>query len=271
MNWLWGNCRKIRPLLLVYLDKELDRDARHLVSAHLDSCAACRQLVAELEEGLGWAKRMAPAAPPADFTRKVMARVAQAPPPHLASPWRWRQTFVMVGTAAILLALWLLPARFSNRPPLSEPAKNAATRPKPVVPAPTPDTRIAGLPPAVSRSAAQRVEAPRLAAPRPAATKTRPQLASTGEASAPDELNDVFGAQALAVSNNLQAGAIYEENGLSEEALSAYEKAAQSEKEPGALLAMGRVYEQMGNLDAAWDAYAQALGDDSGATTESQS
>ncbi|MBN2279436.1 MAG: zf-HC2 domain-containing protein [Candidatus Marinimicrobia bacterium] len=42
------HCKKIQPLLVLYFEKELDREDMIAVESHLKSCATCRQQLAEL-------------------------------------------------------------------------------------------------------------------------------------------------------------------------------------------------------------------------------
>ena len=254
MNWPWNHCRRVRRLLLEYVDRELRGEPARFVSVHLQRCAACRELASELEEGAAWAEQATPARPPEDFVGKVMARIEQLrSAPSLLSSWG-RPAAALAAAALLLAVLVLRPgpriSRVAVGPPTPRPqAQLEIARASALEPAPI---RVASLPAADSQETGR---------PR-ATTKSFTATPSTSEpeASAPDELAYLLGEEPIPVESYAEAGVLYEESGLLPQALSAYhEAAAQGEEARIALLAIGRIHEQMGELDAAVEAYAAAL------------
>jgi hypothetical protein len=259
MNWSWSRCRKVRELLVEHVDRELTEELRRRVEAHLATCQACRQLARELEEGSAWAERARPAVPAEDFAARVMARIEQVRP--APSPaWGWVRPVAVPALALALVAAALVGV-------LLRPA-----------PKPTGPSEIARIPRIESRTEPVRApalseRAPVLIATVPALPRpqfNRPRAAGGLVASKPsavveasaeaDELSYLLGERTVEVASYLEAGALYEQNGLLPHALSAYKRAAEEGEEVRvALLAMGRVHEQMGELDAAVEAYAAAL------------
>jgi predicted anti-sigma-YlaC factor YlaD len=48
-----SRCQDIQPLLSLYLDRNLDPEARATVAAHLSECAVCSGLLRDLEQVRG--------------------------------------------------------------------------------------------------------------------------------------------------------------------------------------------------------------------------
>ena len=86
--------------LLAYVEDELARDRRDVVRMHLDSCAACRAQVAEVEAGRA-ALRAAPALELSpDGRSAILAGLGPAEPRRRRPSWR----LVAVVAAALALA-----------------------------------------------------------------------------------------------------------------------------------------------------------------------
>ncbi|MFO0840409.1 MAG: zf-HC2 domain-containing protein [Phycisphaerae bacterium] len=104
------NCSEAERLFDAYLDGELSGALRLELDAHRLRCRRCQQTLAMLEacEHVLSAKTRAPALA-ADFTERVMARVAIAQPRKTISlrRWIWAGSSVMSAAATIVLAmLW---------------------------------------------------------------------------------------------------------------------------------------------------------------------
>ncbi|RMH20256.1 MAG: hypothetical protein D6696_08590, partial [Acidobacteria bacterium] len=106
------SCRFPEAALHDYLDGGLDGVGRRRVEAHLESCAACRELLADLVE-LGEKARALPreVEPPRDLWPAIEGRLA----PRRTAPapaWRrWQQlaAAILLLAAGGLLSRWLLP------------------------------------------------------------------------------------------------------------------------------------------------------------------
>ena len=72
-------CQKIIKLLNPYIDKTLDADIAQQVDEHLKSCPACREEHLKLKKIVSALNSISiqPAPVPADFTKKIMAKISQ--------------------------------------------------------------------------------------------------------------------------------------------------------------------------------------------------
>ncbi len=72
-----SGCRIAEPFLHLYVEGELDPIRSQLLSAHLESCAACRSARRELERERLWLMESTVSAPPLSehFREKVLARI----------------------------------------------------------------------------------------------------------------------------------------------------------------------------------------------------
>ena len=73
------NCQKIIKLLNPYIDKTLDADMTKQVDEHLKSCSACREEHLKLKKIISALNSISiqPAPVPADFTKKIMAKISR--------------------------------------------------------------------------------------------------------------------------------------------------------------------------------------------------
>lgn len=104
-------CERVREHLSDYLDRELTPAIDHQVSAHLESCDACREEARALGALVAASAAMGGRAIPRDVTDAVMAQITSQP---ITVPW-WRRVArpvlaVPVGAvaAAALVVLTLL-------------------------------------------------------------------------------------------------------------------------------------------------------------------
>lgn len=113
-----------------YLDGELDAVEREAVEAHLQSCAECRQVLAELNEVAETARRLTPRTPDADLWPGIAARIRAETEVILLAPRRrfWSPQAVAAGIGLVLLgagsAWWARGLR-------EQPAPQAAVTPAP--------------------------------------------------------------------------------------------------------------------------------------------
>jgi hypothetical protein len=115
------NCRQVDKYFYDYCDNVLSPDQRVLVDQHLAECHNCRQAVdlALLETSILREEWDTPALP-ADFTARVMERIAAAPIPqsgpaaaHFKRPWpRWFMS--IAAAAAVLLMVLYAPGMIKN-------------------------------------------------------------------------------------------------------------------------------------------------------------
>jgi hypothetical protein len=73
-------CAEVEPLFAEYLDGTLSADAQARLEAHLATCAACTDALAEVRRGLGWLRLLRadtlPTEPPAGLLEKIIARTS---------------------------------------------------------------------------------------------------------------------------------------------------------------------------------------------------
>lgn len=106
-------CHDAAPLLSDYLDATLAGDVRTAVSAHLETCPACRTVVTDLDRIRAAARTLGPVTPPAHLWMEIAGRLrleqgagagASRPTPTPTPPIRARQeTWQWLGLAAALL------------------------------------------------------------------------------------------------------------------------------------------------------------------------
>ena len=68
---------EIRAQLSEYLERDLDPDRRSLITAHLESCAACGRELHELRSTVSLLRRLPEPGHPQGLADAVLARVAQ--------------------------------------------------------------------------------------------------------------------------------------------------------------------------------------------------
>lgn len=82
-------CARARDLLGAAFDEPLDRVARALVDAHLETCPACRDVAAAMDEAVSALPALAEIDPGPAFTRRVLAATSRRPAGRRAGD-RWR-------------------------------------------------------------------------------------------------------------------------------------------------------------------------------------
>ncbi len=88
-------CHDALAHLSEYLDRTLDADTRAAVDAHVQSCDACKALVADLDRIRTTAHTLGPITPPAHVWRNIAAELRTTQ--RRADTWQW------LGLAAALL------------------------------------------------------------------------------------------------------------------------------------------------------------------------
>lgn len=103
-------CREATPLLSDYLDHTLEATARAQVAAHLDMCASCRDVLADLDRIRSAARSLGPVTPPDHIWLEIAGRIRleQGTPVPMARATRVRTStrsdlFQWIGLAAALL------------------------------------------------------------------------------------------------------------------------------------------------------------------------
>jgi len=71
------NCKKIKKLINLYIDKTLDADTAQQVEEHLKTCSACREEYLKLKQVVSALNSISPQPAPADFTQSIMAKISQ--------------------------------------------------------------------------------------------------------------------------------------------------------------------------------------------------
>jgi hypothetical protein len=75
-------CAEVEPLFAEYLDGTLSATAQARLEAHLATCHACTEALAEVRRGLGWMQLLRadtlPVEPPAGLLEKILARTSNA-------------------------------------------------------------------------------------------------------------------------------------------------------------------------------------------------
>ncbi len=116
------NCADFEILLCDYLDGTLDRERRTELERHMQSCAACADLAADVRSAVSLAERAAVVEPPAE----LLTRILHIIPGNNAAgkrPW-WRRRWIepllqpryAMGMAMTVLSFSML-ARFAGIEP----------------------------------------------------------------------------------------------------------------------------------------------------------
>lgn len=122
-----------------YLDGALPETDRRQLEAHLAGCAGCRQVLAELEQVVAWARALVDRPPTHDLWPGIAAGIGSAgPAARRPDRWsarlRWRRLVLSVpqlAAAGVALAVvsagtaWLVARRGEPAPVASQPADSA--------------------------------------------------------------------------------------------------------------------------------------------------
>jgi anti-sigma factor RsiW len=102
-------CRECESLLWPFIDGELPPAQRRTVVAHLESCPQCGEAYEQLRAFPLQVGQLQLATPPADFSARLMERIALLPPPlqlaaqherHRPHPWSGPTGLVVAFSAA---------------------------------------------------------------------------------------------------------------------------------------------------------------------------
>jgi anti-sigma factor RsiW len=125
-------CQDATPQLSAFVDGELAADERAAVSAHLEQCASCRAVVADLARVRAAARALGPIAPPDHIWLEIAGqiRLADQPTPADVTPqttrrstsWQW-----LALAAALVLTTLITYAVLRLHPPASTSDNAAAT------------------------------------------------------------------------------------------------------------------------------------------------
>jgi len=86
------NCADFEILLCDYLDGTLAEERRHEIERHMETCASCAALTADVRSALGLMERAAAVEPPAE----LLTRILHVIPGNNAAgkrPW-WRRRWI---------------------------------------------------------------------------------------------------------------------------------------------------------------------------------
>lgn len=101
-------CHKYQPLIVEYLDEELDSKERHQVQEHLETCNECRELSGNLAQGLKIFKAVGKTETSAELSPYLPQRIAARAMEGKKSPWfrPWAARLsVSFATLVILIGL----------------------------------------------------------------------------------------------------------------------------------------------------------------------
>lgn len=98
-------CHECELLLWAFIDGELPPAQRQAVVAHLESCPQCGRAYEQLRAFPLQVGQLQMATPPADFSARLMERIALLPPPsQLAAHYESRRPYPWSGPSGMLVA-----------------------------------------------------------------------------------------------------------------------------------------------------------------------
>jgi tetratricopeptide (TPR) repeat protein len=267
-------CRLIYRRIWEYVDEQLPAAQKRAVEAHLDSCENCRQLVAKLRAEAAAAQLIQPLTPPADFAARVWQRIEALEAERSGRGARRAFSPARVGWVATALTILIIAAVYFANPVYRETVEPG--RPTTITP-----SSIAKETPAVIANK-----------PKPEAIKKAVTMAEAGAARAAvgnrhlpaktvrvvksagireiAKTKPIITPAPVAAENPLEVAAEYEQNGEMEDALIAYQEAADNPQDrEAALFGVGRIYERMGLSISAIEAYDAAVFDNGNDAPES--
>jgi len=248
-------CRRAREEFDVYLDGEASPRRVRMIEEHLAACEACRRVLAQRRREHATIGDLPLHTAPDDFTEPVMAGLADRPTPTARSTARLRPRLVYSTAGAVLagLGLWVWAV-------LRAPEAPSPVRPREVVreemPTGPPVVHEPEQPP-------QQMEVGRGETSKSRRTpKRRPPAPPREERPArePEPVPEMIAEpdDPIAIADYRQLGEAYEREGMLEDALEAYEVAAEEDESPLVTIALARVQERMGDTVSAIDMYAEA-------------
>lgn len=89
------DCRHIDELLCDYIDQTLDPAQRQAFTAHVDTCPACAQLVADVTGATNFLERVSDVEPPRELITRILYNTPkEAPLLEKLSPKSWLRRFL---------------------------------------------------------------------------------------------------------------------------------------------------------------------------------
>jgi hypothetical protein len=71
------NCQKIKKLINLYIDQDLDQETIYQVEEHLKFCPACREEYSKLKQVVSALNSISPQPAPETLTQDIMAKISQ--------------------------------------------------------------------------------------------------------------------------------------------------------------------------------------------------
>lgn len=100
------DCGEARQMMDNLLDGDLEERSRYALERHIADCEVCARQYEETRAVEQWARGLKPASPTADFTERVMARVAADEPIYETSnAWLGFIAAFVIGAAVIPMSL----------------------------------------------------------------------------------------------------------------------------------------------------------------------
>jgi anti-sigma factor RsiW len=99
--------RHVLQDLAAYAEDQLDRGSTARVEAHLSSCAECREALARVREGIGWANQLEAEQMPGDVAARIRERLAEERATESMGPSIARRAFQWWQAAATLVLVLL--------------------------------------------------------------------------------------------------------------------------------------------------------------------
>jgi len=103
------NCTAIRKRLSAFEDGAVSPSLRFEIEAHLDSCPACRQALADLQHLWLALEDGVPPRPRPDFSQEIMRKITEQSEPKLFLwTWAWDHLLPTPAIMAVMVVLGLL-------------------------------------------------------------------------------------------------------------------------------------------------------------------
>ena len=123
------NCTAIRKNLSAFEDGEVSPPLQFEIEAHLDSCPACQQALADLHHLWLALEDVVPPRPQPDFSQAVMRKITEKSEPEIFNwTWAWDYMFPAPAAMAVMVILGLLIGGWMERATL-ESRMTASTAP----------------------------------------------------------------------------------------------------------------------------------------------
>lgn len=99
------NCKDVAELLPLFLDAELGPEAADQVGAHLATCSACQEILAEYRREQQILQSLPLVAPPSTWRAELLAKVSSSKPRREQPAWRFFVPRLASLAAALLVVL----------------------------------------------------------------------------------------------------------------------------------------------------------------------